>query len=222
MKSKFITLYSNLMSLKVTVLYLLFFVQSISIGQNDSISNSLSLDDFFTETEEAPSLLPEKMLITQRVLWGNKGLMRNFSYFDLTAENRQRELNIRRYMLSAHQILGFVTLGGMIAQGFVGAKLYTNNSYKDIHENLGAGVNISYFTTASLSLFAPPKMFNERKGLSSIKIHKYLSVLHLSTMILTNILAEPAADNPIFKPYHRAASFTAFGSFAASIIVITF
>jgi hypothetical protein len=65
-------------------------------------------------------------------------------------------------------------------------------------------------------------MFNERKGLSSIKIHKYLGVLHLSTMILTNILAEPAADNPIFKPYHRAAAFTAFGSFAASIIVITF
>jgi len=222
MKSKFKTFSLNLISLKLAVIHLLFFVQSISIGQTDTISNSLSLEDFFTETEEAPSLLPEKMLITQRVFWGNNGLMRNISFFDLTAEKRQRELNIRRYMLSAHQILGFVTLGGMIAQGFVGAKLYTDNSYKDIHENLGAGVNISYFTTASLSLFAPPKMFNERKGLSSIKIHKYLSVLHLSTMILTNILAEPAADNPIFKPYHRAAAFTAFGSFAASIIVITF
>ena len=110
MKSNFKTLSLNLISLKVIVLYLLFFVQSISIGQNDSISNSLSLDDFFTETEEAPSLLPEKMLITQRVLWGNRGLMRNYSYFDLTAEYRQRELNIRRYMLSANQILGELKL----------------------------------------------------------------------------------------------------------------
>ena len=43
-------------------------------------SNNINSQDFFEEFDnlintEKPSLLPEKMLITQRVLWGEKGLL---------------------------------------------------------------------------------------------------------------------------------------------------
>ena len=126
-------------------------------------------------------------------------------------------------MLVMHQVTGFLTLDAMIAQGIVGTLLYNGKrNLRDTHESLGIGVNIGYFTTASLSLFAPPKMLNERKGFSSIKVHRFLAIIHMSGMIATNILAGMLEGNPDLRPYHRAAAFTAFGAFAASMIVIKF
>jgi len=185
--------------------------------------DSLSLDDFFLETEnESISLLPEKMIFTQRILWGEKGLMRNFDYFELTSEKRQRELKVRRKFLGLHQILGFTTLAGMAGQGYVGQQLYNNGKYEDLHENLAVLVNATYFTTAGLSLFTPPKMLSEGKGYSNMKLHKALAVIHLSAMIATNVLVEAAEDNPDFRSYHRAAAFTAFGAYTLSIIAVKF
>ena len=175
-------------------------------------------------------LLPDKYPFTQRIFWGEKGLMRNFDAFELTPEKRQAELKVRRTMLVAHQIMGFLTLGGMVAQGIVGAKLYnySGNNYqglKNTHETLGSVVAISYFSTAALSLFAPPKMLNERKGYSSIKLHKGLAMIHFTGMITTLVLGAQIHENPNnlnLKSWHRAAAFTTFGAFAASMIVIKF
>jgi hypothetical protein len=41
-------------------------------------------------------------------------------------------------------------------------------------------------------------------------------------MIATNVLAGLVDDHPNLRPYHRAAAYTAFGSFAISMIVIKF
>ena len=168
-------------------------------------------------------LLPARMIFTQRALWGKKGLMRNFNYFALTPDKRQRELKVRRGMLVAHQVMGFVTLGTMIAQGIIGSKLYSGD-YRllNAHQAMAMGVNVTYFTTAGLSLRAPPKILNERRGYSSIKLHKWLAIAHLTGMVATNVLAGPLERNPDLRPYHRAAAYTAFGSFAAAIIVIKF
>jgi len=200
-----------------------FFVLSELRAQTDStVANDLLSELTIADAGQSP-LLPNKMVFTQRILWGNKGLMRNFDYFELIPEKRQNELKIRRDMLVTHQILGFVTLGGMVAQGIVGAKLYYGDkSLKDAHEGLAAGVNLCYFSTAAFSLFAPPKMLDERKGFSSIRLHKALAVVHLSSMIATNVLAGFIEHNPELKPYHRAAAYTAFGAFAVSMIVIKF
>lgn len=192
-------------------------------AQTDTTQTVNLLDELISNDTEAQKLLPDKILFTQRIFWGEKGLMRNMDYFQLTPEKRQKELKVRRVMLVSHQILGFATLGGMVAQGIVGAKLYNGNTgLKDTHETLAAGVNFGYFTTASLSLFAPPKMLDERKGFSSIKLHKGLAIIHLSAMIATNVLSGMIEDNPDLRPYHRAAAYTAFGAFAASMIVIKF
>ena len=186
------------------------------------IDNSDDLLNDIEDTEQA-QLLPGKMLLTQRMLWGNRGLMRSFNRFKLTPENRQRELNLRRNMLVAHQVGGFVTLGGMVAQGIVGAKLYSGDvNLKHTHEALGVLVNTTYFTTAGLAFFAPPKMFNERKGYSSIKVHKYLAALHFTGMLATNILAGQLESHPNLRPYHRAAAFTSFAAFAAAMFIIKF
>lgn len=192
-------------------------------AQVDTTQTIDLLSELQSSETDSVKLLPDHFLFTQRIFWGEKGLIRNFKSFELTPEERQKELNIRRGMLVAHQVAGFTTLGLMVAQGFVGSSLYNGNYNKhDVHESLAAAINIGYFTTASLSLFAPPKMLDERKGYSSIKLHKALAIVHLSGMIATDILASQLESNPDLKPYHRAAAFTTFGAFAASMIVIKF
>lgn len=226
---------------KLLLITLLFTVVAISSmaqkettklkAQKDTVAAVDLLGEMNSTTQEKPKLLPDKILITQRIFWGEKGLMRNFNAFELTPEKRQQELKVRRTMLVMHQIMGTLTMGGMIGQGIVGAKLYSNtqkgvfdHNLKSTHEALAAGVNIGYFSTAALSLFAPPKMLNEHKGYSSIKVHRALAIVHLSAMIATNILAGQleGPNGAKIRPYHRATAYTAFGAFAASMIVIKF
>ncbi len=166
---------------------------------------------------------PAKMLFTQRVLWGTNGLLKNrYSGNDLVA-NRQKDLKIRRTMLKLHQIGGFVTLGGMVAQGIIGSQLYKGDyKVKDLHENVGMAVNLSYGFTAINALFSPPSAFHRDKKITSIRLHKWLAVLHLSGMIATNILASQIEDNASLKPYHRAAAYVSFASLATALIVIKF
>ena len=219
------------------VILLISFVSLQSSGQKDTgtklnapkdtTANVDLLGEMNKASQETAKLLPDKIIFTQRMLWGQKGLMRNFNAFELTPEKRQHELKVRRTMLVTHQILGFATLGGMIAQGIVGSKLYHASgsdyqSLKNTHEAIATGIEIGYFSTAAMSLFAPPKMLNERKGYSSIKLHKGLAIVHFAGMITTMILAGQLESNPDLKPYHRAAAFTTFGAFAASMIVIKF
>lgn len=197
------------------LLFLSLFLASSAHAQDDLLKGLLQEQDSTTE------LLPKKMLLSQRIFWGQHGLLRPIS--PLNAVNREKELKLRRGMLIAHQVLGFVTLGGMAAQGVVGARLYNrySDNTKDLHEGLAVAVNTTYSATAVLSLFSPPPLINRDKKISAIRLHKWLSVVHMSAMIATNVLADKAED-PKFKPYHRAAAFTAFGSFAAAMIVIKF
>ena len=192
---------------------------SLNMGaQTDSLDLLLQLG-----SEEPVELIPKRMIFTQRMLWGEKGLMRTLKVAPLTDQGRETELKIRRGMLVTHQVLGFATLAGMVAQGIVGAKLYSGDyKIKDLHEGLGTAVNITYFTTAGLSLFTPPPLISRQvKGLNGIKMHKTLAVVHLSAMIATNLLSDSAGD-PKIKPLHRAAAFTAFGSFFGAMLVMKF
>jgi len=166
---------------------------------------------------------PAKMLFTQRALWGTGGLLKNrYSGNDLVA-NRQKDLKIRRTMLQLHQIGGFVTIGGMLAQGIIGSKLYKGDyKVRELHENVGMAVNLTYGFTALNGLFAPPSAFNRDKKITSIRLHKWLAVLHLSGMIATNILGSQIEDNVSLKPYHRAAAYVSFASLATALVVIKF
>ena len=103
------------------------------------------------------------MIFTQRILWGEKGLMRKIKWSPLNIEQREKELRIRRKMLKAHQAVGFVTLAGFIAQGIIGVQLYNGNysNYK-FHKTVGHLTSISYFSGAGLSLFSPPPLINKK------------------------------------------------------------
>lgn len=180
-----------------------------------------------TDSTESQPLLPHKMIFTQRAFWGPKGLLRTMNIAPLTPEGRAHELKVRRTMLVAHQIGGFVTLAGFVAQGLLGAKLYNakGQDYVDTkkwHERSAALINVTYGTTLLLSLTAPPPVVGAKKGFTSIKLHKYLAIVHLTGMVATNILAGMIDNNPDLKPIHRAAAYTTFGAYAASILSLTF
>ena len=197
----------------ITLLFLLLLLSQKMIGQVDN-----SLFDEISTKQKSQELLPSSMIFTQRLLWGEKGLMRTTKAIPLNLENREKELRIRRKMLLAHQVIGYATLAGMIAQGVFGTKLYRGQyQYDDSHELIGNLTTVSYFTGAGLSLFAPPPLISKKnKGLTSIKAHKWLATVHFSAMIATNLLAESQ------KKYHRAAAFTLFGSYALAVISFKF
>ena len=180
-----------------------------------------------SDSSETVSLLPHKMIFTQRVFWGPKGLLRTMKIAPLTSEGRAHELKVRRTMLVAHQIGGFITLAGFVAQGLLGAKLYNakGQDYIDTkkwHERSATFINVTYGTTLLLSLTAPPPVVGAKRGFTSIKLHKYLAIVHLTGMVATNILAHMIDNNPDLKPIHRAAAYTTFGAYAASIVALTF
>jgi hypothetical protein len=200
-----------------------------SKAQTDSLL--LSIQD----TAKKAPLLPAKMIFTQRFLWGEKGLLRVTGFSPLNEENREKELKIRRGMLVTHQILGYVTLAGMIAQGIVGQQLYTvlgNKEYakggpgkalNQLHGELGVAVNFTYFSTAAMALLSPPPLINRKsKKLSSIRLHENLAIIHFSAMVATNILANYARRDPTLRAYHRDAAYTAFGAFTLAMIVMKF
>jgi len=177
-------------------------------------------DDLFQlmENSQEESLLPERMLLSQRLLWGEKGLFRKIGWAPLTSDMREKELALRRKMLTAHQVVGYATLAGMVAQGIIGGRLY-NGEYRlyNTHKTMGNVVTALYFTDAGLSLLAPPPLINKKvKGWSSIKAHKALATVHLSAMIATQALAE------VDKKAHKTAAYTAFGAYAAAMVVMKF
>lgn len=199
-------------------LVLLFFFSGPLLAQDNQL-----LDELMADQPKDTALVPPKMLITQRVFWGEKGLLRSTKIVPLTIENRKKEMQVRRFMLKTHQALGFITLGGMVAQGIIGSQLYNGNfKLKDTHEMLATGINITYSMGAVTSLLAPPPMVNRDKKITSLRLHKWLSVVHMSSMIATNVLAGMAEENVKYKSAHRAAAYTAFASFAAAMVVIKF
>lgn len=195
----------------VLIIFLFF---SISVFSQDDLFQMLDQESENSKTE----LLPKRMIFTQRILWGEKGLMRKIKWSPLNIEQREKELRIRRKMLKAHQAIGFVTLAGFIAQGIIGVQLYNGNysNYK-FHKTVGHLTSISYFTGAGLSLFSPPPLINKKiKGFSSAKAHKYLATIHFSSMIMTNIFSNSN------RKLHKLSAYTAFGSYAAAILVFKF
>lgn len=197
-----------------TILFIFIFF-SIAICYSQEKKDLFAL---ISENENPIELLPERMVFTQSLLWGKNGLLRKTGISPLNIENREKELRIRKTMLTAHQVIGYVTLASMVAQGIIGGKLYNGQDdlYKT-HKTMGSIVNIGYFTGAGLSLFAPPPLVNKKvKGLNSIKAHKILATVHFSAMVATNYYKDKN------KKTHKAAAYTAFASYATAVLVIKF
>ena len=125
--------------LKPKLLIKILFLLALSSGMNSAYAQTDSLLQSILVDEKIDTQLiaPSKMLFTRQFIWGNNGLLKNrYGGIEDLVERRKIDLRIRRKMLQLHQIGGFVTLGGMLAQGIIGSQLY-NGSYKlkETHES---------------------------------------------------------------------------------------
>ena len=196
------------------IFLILFIFQAVVAQERDALFEGLFEEEMTMEKQ----LLPQKMIFTQSLLWGKNGLFRKTGISKLSIEKREKELKVRNVMLKSHQIIGYLTLAGMVAQGIMGGRLY-NGDYElyDAHKTLGQWVTTSYFTGAGLSLFAPPPLVKKKiKGFNSIKVHKWLAYLHFSGMIATNAWSKEDRD------WHKYAAYTTFASYASAILVFKF
>lgn len=207
-------------------LMLLLLVVKVGFSYDFSYNKSLfrnpaKLFNHTVQFQDSIKLLPDKYLFTQRMLWGERGLMRYFNAFKLSPTSRDLEMNIRSVMITSHQYLAFASLVGMLGTGIAGQYLYTGNrNVKDLHEGLATFTNITYFTSLGTILFAPPPMKNRAKGFTKFRIHRTLSVVHVASMLAVNILSGMIEDYPQLKPYHRAAGIAAFSSLFVATITI--
>ncbi|TSA26550.1 MAG: hypothetical protein D4R68_07115 [Ignavibacteriales bacterium] len=201
------------------------FSNSLSRGESLAFANSVFPDT--TVQIFKPKLLPDKMSFFERGLWGENGLMRGIGLASpLTPEVRKYELEVRRTMLTAHQIGGFATLGLMLATCYYGQKIIDGDfNYESTKKKLVFATITSYSITALLSILSPPPLIR-RDETSTTTIHKFLAWFHVAGMIVTPILGSLINTNRVFNidkaHFHQVAGYITTAIFATAMIVITF
>jgi hypothetical protein len=172
-------------------------------------------------------LLPNNLSIMEKGLWGESGVLRGIGVVpSLTPEERKSELSLRRTMLTAHQIGGFVTLGLMGSAAYFGQKIIDGQvGYRRNHQIFVTATIISYTATGLLAVLAPPPLIR-RDEVSTTTIHKTLAWVHVAGMILTPILGgmvrRRTGSSMQTARFHQIAAYATTATFAASMIVVTF
>jgi len=207
------------------ILIFLVLSTSIAVAQTDSISEVMSSestetmmqDSIANTTENTQQFIPQKMMFTQRLLWGKNGLLRNSK--TNPEDEMYREMKIRNKMITAHKFLGYATLVGLAGTCITGILLENGKNVRGLHSGLAGITNVAYFSTAALAFFSPPRKRGLEKGWNKTKVHRILSFVHLTGMIATNILGGLSEHNHSMVKYHRIAAITTFSSYMAGTIV---
>ncbi len=208
--------------------------QELPFVQQDTLPASVAQPDSLPVSVVRRSrLLPENLGFFERNLWTENGLFRTMGIASpLTPESRKSELKLRRTMLVAHEVSGFVTLGLMVTTVYYGQKVlnefYTSN-YRPLlskHTQFVDATIATYSITALLSLLSPPPVIR-RDEISTVSIHRALAWVHVTGMILTPIIAaiakkgRGATDMSVLR-IHQISGYITTAAFAASMIVVTF
>jgi len=208
--------------------------QELPFVQQDTLPVSVAQPDSLPVSVVRRSrLLPENLGFFERNLWTENGLFRTMGIASpLTPESRKSELKLRRTMLVAHEVSGFVTLGLMVTTVYYGQKVlnefYTSN-YRPLlskHTQFVDATIATYSITALLSLLSPPPVIR-RDEISTVSIHRALAWVHVTGMILTPIIAaiakkgRGATDMSVLR-IHQISGYITTAAFAASMIVVTF
>ena len=126
-------------------------------------------------------------------------------------------------MLQLHQKTALVNLGLMSYQYYLGHEMdkdYENRSR--LHKSLGYASFGLYMTSAGLSVFSPPALKYD-KGVSSINIHRFLSVIHFSGMIMQPFLGYQISNSNCHSDYyyelHKDVGNVVFVSYLLSFLV---
>ena len=169
-----------------SVLFFILIIQISFLFSQDSAA--------VTNNENSLYVLPDNMPLQTKLLWSENGILRKTKLFNV---DRPKELILRKKMLQLHQKLALGTLGLLFAQGYLGSQLENAGSnYSKISDNhalLGKVSVVSYFTSAMLSYTAPPAIRYNKK-IDSIRIHRWLSLIHFSGMIALPYLGKRVSN----------------------------
>ena len=219
--------------------------QTIETGENqnceeleviNTLTSSTAPEEFVLNTSEAEvdttvmaeeaetpeSLLPQHYLFTQKWLWGENGSKRKNGKYPLTIEGRDHEMDIRENRNKWHRIAGYTAIAGMAGAAVFGQMTADGKNTATYHQVFLGVANIAYFTALDLAIFSPPPMHDRESGLTTFKVHQTLAIVHLASMLATDILGAMIENNRDMIPYHRAAAITAITSLLAAEIVINF
>ena len=190
------------------------------------VSQINSQDEPIIEQIKPLYILPDNMPLQTKLLWAENGLLRKTNLFQV---NRPRELELRTKMLQLHQKLALGTLGLMFAQGYLGFQLQDATTkymeLSDSHAALGKVAFGSYLTSAMLSYTAPPAFRYNRK-IDSIRIHRWLSIIHFTGMLALPYLGEKVSgphdsiesrDRALY--IHRGIAVTTISTMALSALI---
>ena len=159
------------------------------------IISSILRAQFFDERDFVqPNLtwkdsIPQNMPFIKKPFWSEDGLFRKLEW---TPDSRYEELIVRKDMMQWHQKISLLNLGIMSYQYYLGNEIDQSgaysilgqdkyNHYKSMHKSLGYTSYALYMTSAGLSLFSPPALKYDRK-MSSMKLHRYLALIHFAGM----------------------------------------
>ena len=199
-------------------------VRSQLILDQMSYDRDLAVPDSFPRPT-VRRLLPANISFMEKTMWGENGFFRSTGLASpLTPESRASELSLRRGMLVAHQLGGFVTLGLMASAAYAGQKIIDGNSgYRPYHQGFVAGTIVAYSATGLLALLSPPPLIR-RDEVSTTTIHKTLAWVHAAGMIITPILGSMIGRHSDIKRehVHQVSGYLTTAVFAASLITITF
>ncbi len=160
-----------------------------------AIISSILRAQFFDERDFLESNLtwkdsiPQNMPFIKKPFWSEDGLLRKL---ECAPNSRYEELIIRKDMMQWHQKISLLNLGIMSYQYYLGSEIDQNgaygilgqdkyNHYKSMHKNLGYVSYGLYMTSAGLSVFSPPALKYDKK-ISSMKLHRYLAIIHFIGM----------------------------------------
>lgn len=200
---------------------------SIPVFDTTDSENSAVDDSLLPVTK--PRLLPENISFGEKLFWGENGIFRSVGIAGpLTPDERRSELSTRRFMLTAHQISGFLTVALMITTAYYGQKTidnHMNRTYSDDHQKFVAGTIATYSLTALLAILAPPPSIRRDDEESTTTLHKTLAWIHAAGMIITPILGSMIGGRRSFNVdkahFHQVAGYITTAVFTASLIVIT-
>ncbi len=172
-------------------------------------------------------LLPDNMSWFERGMWGENGLIRKIGIASpLSPETRKSELALRRTMLTAHQIGGFVTVGLMGTAAYFGQQVLNGrNDLRGMHQGFVAATIASYTATALLAVLSPPPYIRRDSETSTITIHKALAWVHFTGMVITPILGSMLNRHTDYYSrahIHQVSAYITLAALTASLIIVTF
>jgi len=197
------------------------------LAPTPDVSREVTIDQDSLAQPSYRRLLPLNMSIMEKWMWGENGLMRETGIVGpLSPQERKGELNLRRTMLTTHQIGGFVTLAFMWSAAYFGQKIVDGHpEYRRNHKYAVTGTIITYSATGLLAILSPPPLIR-RDEVSTTTIHKTLAWVHVAGMILTPILGGMVmhrhSTNLQIEHFHQFSGYITTAVFTASMITVTF